>query len=85
MTRLPIGSRFLAVLLVAAAATGGTAVSATAAPSVAKAPGRVVVDVGGGTVFTAGSPFGGFQGSVAQPDGSMLLLSRDCRRARFAS
>jgi uncharacterized delta-60 repeat protein len=74
MTLHFIGSRLLAVLLVAAAAACGAAASATAAPSVATAPGRAVVDVGGGTVLTSATPFGGLQASVPEPDGSMLLL-----------
>ena len=68
------GSRLLAVLLVAAAAACGAAASATAAPSVATAPGRAVVDIGDGAVLTNTTPFGGLQGSVPEPDGSMLLL-----------
>jgi len=74
MTRLLIGSRLLAVLLAVAAGACGAAASAAAAPSVATAPGRVVIDIGRDTLLTGVNPFGGFQGSVSQPDGSMLLL-----------
>jgi len=67
-------SRMFAQLL------GGTLVSpasgapAYAAPSVATAPGRVVVDVGGNAVYASGIPLGALQFSVAEADGSMLVL-----------
>ena len=74
MTVRFIGSRLLVVLLVAAVAACGGAASATAAPSVATAPGRVVVDIGDRAVFTNFTPFGGLQGFVSEPGGSSLLL-----------
>ena len=68
------GSRRVAVLVLAVAAACGAPSSATAAPSVATAPGRVVVDVGDGAMSTSATPFGGLQRSIAELDGSVLLL-----------
>lgn len=74
MTVLCTGPRLLVVLLVAAATACSAAAAATAAPSVATAPGRAVVDVGDGAVSTNVNPFDGFQTSVPEPGGSILLL-----------
>ena len=68
------GSHLVAVVLVTAAAACCSAASATAAPSVATAPGRAVVDVGDGAVLTSATSFGGFLRAVPEPDGSTLLL-----------